>query len=186
MQGDMYDQLNNIGLVKKVSYNIDDNNNIVEELSDFTPDELKETIGESNVTKGDQNKFYIQEFFKQFPINPMNAESVILQFNNNISVNNRNALQQIAKLEAKPDKTESDLAEIEKLKSSIVNIKLDSYRNVPQIRGLIDIANQDSTVLLENKNITFEQLEEYKNLQNSKNSYKESFDELVTKHGSDN
>ena len=75
---------------------------------------------------------------------------------------------------------------VEKLKSSIVNIKLDSYRNVPQIRGLIDIANQDSTVLLENKNITFEQLEEYKNLQKSKDSYKESFDELVTKHGSDN
>ena len=185
MQGDMYDQLNNIGLVKKVSYNVD-NNNIVEELSDFTPDELKETIGESNVTRGDQNKFYIQEFFKQFPINPMNAESVIFQFNNNISVNNRNVLQQIAKLEAKPDKTESDLTEIEKLKSSMINIKLDSYRNVPQIRGLINIANQDSTVLLENKNITFEQLEEYKNLQNSKNSYKESFDELVTKHGSDN
>ena len=133
---DMYNQLDSLGLIKKLSYITNPDGSISETIEDFTPNELATVLPELNKTRAEDNKEYIEGFFKKFPLNPLNAEGIINNFNQAADNINKSVLTQIAQINAKPDKTPEDLETIEKLKKSMVLVRVDSMMNTPEIKAL--------------------------------------------------
>ena len=84
----------------------------------------------------EDRKEKLTNFFKRFPMNPFNAESIINQFNKTAEFLNVDTLNKIETLENKEDKTEEDINRIKSLKDSLINFKIDSYENTPLIINL--------------------------------------------------
>ena len=179
----MYTQLKSLGLVKKLGYSMDENNLVTETLDDFKESDLGQIIAATGATKEDTNKNMVQEFFKKFPMNPLNAEKIIDTFNSQVRDQNQKTLKQIADLKAKPEQDEETLQKIENLQNSLIDIKIDSFTNTVQGKGLQLTAQNEIDTLLKNKHITPEQLDKYINATRTSGAYDKSFDEMVKEIG---
>lgn len=179
VHNDIFDQFDNLGLIKKVTYKTDLDGKLTENVESFTQDELDTVIPGTNITKAEHNKLAITGFFKKFPLNPMNAEGLIDQFNGEIISYNKGISQKIAILEAKPDLTPEEEANLEKLRADLIDIRIDSINNTPVINGLIQSSEDQVRILLEKNKITLDQYDEYLAAKKSENLYKESFDEIL-------
>lgn len=184
-QNDMYTQLKSLGLVKKLGYSMDENNLVTETLDDFKESDLGQIIAATGATKEEANKNMVQEFFKKFPMNPLNAEKIIDTFNSQVRDQNQKTLKQIADLKAKPEQDEETLQKIENLQNSLIDIKIDSFTNTAQGKGLQLTAQNEIDTLLKNKNITPEQLDKYINATRTSGAYDKSFDEMVKEIGAE-
>lgn len=181
LHNDMYNQLSNLGLIKKVSYSKDAEGQTISTMSDFTPSELEESVNKTDVKRKDNMQNIIQKFFKQFSLNPLNAEQVIQQLNAQINSHNINVLRQIDTLEQKADKTPEDLEKIESLKESIYDFKIDSFNNTTVIQGLINNATAEFNALLVDKSISQEQFDNYRRLKATSNIYQSDFNQMLEK-----
>ena len=186
LHNDIYDQLNNLGLVKKVKYNVNSEGLVIEDIQDFSSDELKEIIEDKQVSTEEYNKLVVQNFFKKFPLNSLNAENLVNKFNNDVFSYNKNILQKISALESKSDITPEEEIQLSKLKSSIINIKIDSINNTPIISGLIKSAEDKIEELFTNNGITTEKYQAYQETKKSKQLFTQTFEEILKKYNVSN
>lgn len=181
----MFEQLSNLGLLKKVEYSTDSEGKIDENISDFTEAELNKKVDGTEATKNDLNRSYIQNYFKLMPLNPLEAEETINNFNNEVSKNNDQILKQINTLQNKEVLTPEDEEKINQLKGSLIDLKIGSIYETPILKGLILSASDSINGLLKENGITAEELERYVNLQKFKSVYSRSFEELLEEYGTD-
>ena len=180
LNNDMYEQLSNLGLIMKVDYSKDETGVQTESTRNFTKDELNEVLPKSGVTKSESNKHYVQGFFKSFPMNPLNAESIIELFNGKVTQANAKVLKQIDALETKPDQTPEDLETINQLQNSLIDVKIGSFENLPEMSKLKkDMADKILKYKTDN-DITDEKLREYALVKANPEMYSKTFANLLS------
>ena len=165
-RNDMFDQLNKLGLVKKIS-TIDKDGQAVEKLEDLGEDSEKA-------------KQIITNFFSKFPIDPLNAESIIDSFNYQVLTQDSQTIKKINDIKAKPELSEEDIKKLGELENSLINIKIDSLENTVGGKELMLSASNQIENIYKDLGITPKQLEEYTILSESKESFTKTQDELLS------
>jgi len=182
---DIFTQLDKLGLVGKMEsiQGVDEQGNITTTptFKNFTKEELGTNVVNKEgavVPLEEHNKAIIENFFKQFPINPLNAEEIIGMFNSTIDRSNADTLKKLQVLEAKPEKTEQDNANIESLQKSLINLHINSLENTDSIQKLkLDFTGQIQSKL-DSLSIDMNQVKEYLELKS--NPYTgSSFDDII-------
>ena len=159
---DMYNQLDKLGLIQKITYSDPDiKGSRKPNVGSYTEDELNSKV-ENTVTKKDQNKVIVENFFKKFPINPLNAEPIIDKFNEEIERRNRETYAKIDALESLPNKTEDNINELNNAKSQLYDIYISPLRNTPDIQRIIQESNDQLNVDISTLGITKDGIESYK------------------------
>lgn len=176
---DMFEQLDKLGLIKKVEYDTTDPVKITSSMSQFTKGELDETMGTTGVTRRDNIKNIVSKYFKQFTLNPLNAESTIEQMNTQMNSHNIAVLKEIKTLELLPNPTEEQLQKIQNLKDSMYDFRIDSILNTDTIKRIATTAQAEINAILEDKKITLEQFNKYLELKSNANLYKKNFATLL-------
>jgi len=177
---DMYNQLNNLGLIKKATINVDENGEETYELSNFDDSELN-TNTEEGITVKQKLQSIIESYFKLFNINPLNAESVIEKLNTQITLENKEVLNQISNIQKKGILSEEDLNKIEELKSKLYNFKIGNINETPRIKELLEISNLKITNKLGELGITMDEYNKYLFNKSNENVFSKTFEELLSK-----
>lgn len=177
---DIYDQLNDLGLIKKVIYTPGADGKIVSTLENFTKQELDEIVPGLNITNAQQNKNIIQDYFKTFPLNPLNAEMIIDNLNGAINKFNLSILEQIETINQKPDKTEEDVAKLNTLPSKLIKVNIGTFEDTTQILTLRQATNDEILRQKVDSDISDDVLREYANIRNNPAAYEKTFDQLVS------
>ena len=176
---DIYSQLKNLGLIKKVTHDLDTDGKLTEDVSDFSEEELK-TLDETNGNTTEQfNQNIVTNYFKRFPLNPLTAEVTIAKFNNGVAANNKVTISKIIELENKPEKTPEDLKQIEDLKKQIINVRINSIENTEAIQKLRKEAFDKIEAEKVNSGITDDMIKEYEKVNNNPDAYEKSFNTII-------
>jgi hypothetical protein len=126
----------------------------------------------------DMHKHIIEDFFKKFPINPLNAEKIISEFNFSIKQNNSEILKQLSELELKPVKSEEDLLKIDALNKNLINLHINSFDNTEEIKAIKFNFAADLQSKLDELNLNVDKVTEFLNYK--ENPYKgKSFDDII-------
>lgn len=177
LQNDMFDQLSELNLIKRISYSTDENGKVKKELKDFTEEELNTIDAQTGISYRDWIKETVGEHFKKFPMDPLNAESASKIFNDIVEKNNSSIFSQIEKV----DKLAPDAEEqVNKLKTGLIDVAIAPFTELPEIKNLYKTADDEiETSRVNNGNITDEQLLEYAIADSDKELYSKTFNEIV-------
>ena len=184
LHNDIFEQLSDLGLIKKTSYTADADGNLITSEEDFDPDELN-FVEEGKGSKKDSIKGIVQAYFKQFPFNPFSAEDAIEKLNINLDSHNKQILQKIAKLESNPDITPEIQQEIEELRSQLYEFRIGSFTSTAEAQQIIKLAKDKLDKVLVDSSLTVEQIQKYKSLIGSEELFKNNFNELLSEFGED-
>lgn len=174
---DIYEQLKSLGLVKKINYSNDVDGNIQKNVEDFSNEELSST-NINGISTDQINKQIISDYFMKFPINPLNAESIINSFNKNVEQHNSSIYSKLVNLESKETKTEEDFKNIEDLKASLINIEISDFENTAQIKTLVNDANDSLETFISNNDIDRKAFNDYEDKVKGKTI--KSFDQVLS------
>lgn len=180
LNNDMYEQLSNLGLIRKVDYDKDEDGKTIESTRSFTDVELNEVVPEFGITQADHNRDYVQSFFKSFPVNPLNAEGIIDLFNQKVTQMNAKVLKQIDALEVKPEKTPEDFETINQLQNSLIGVKIGSFEDISEITNLKKSTNDEILKYKVDNEIYDDNLREYAIIKANPDVYGKPFSELLS------
>lgn len=175
---DIYSQLKSLGLIKKLRL-VTTAEGLQYQLDVFGPTELNEVVPGTDITKEQQNEKIVQNFFKKFPLNPLNAETIIDTFNESVKKSNNSILEKISVLESKEVKTEEDLAKIAELQNEIIDINISPFEDSAEIMAL-KLEAQDEWLRYKTDNsISDEDLLTFAIASANPELYNETFQELL-------
>ena len=184
LQTDMYSKVKELNLIKKVSIDIDGK----EVLEDLTEDELNEINPTLGTTTDNFNRSYVENFFKKFPMNPLNVEEILQTFNQLVDITNQTIANKIQALEQEQlaDQSKDNTEEINNLKAQLVTIKMANIEDTPEALTVKQNATDQLEVFKSNNNITDEDIKEYSMAAANGDIYKEDFNQIKSKFFTDN
>lgn len=113
-------------LVKKTTYELNDQGEYIPVESDYTPEELNSP----------ELKSTIEDILKTFPINPLDINLGINSHNSVVNDWANKNIEQLKSLELNPNKTESDLEKIAELKNSLSFPRLTPFENSEPVKDV--------------------------------------------------
>jgi len=180
LHDDIFDQLDTLGLIKKVEYDLVNKKEVV---SNFSQQELNSKKGD--ITTKDDMKRIVSNFFKSYNFNPMNAEMVISHLNTQILELNKKKFDKIAELQNLPILSDEQTAELQELENSLINFKIDDFSNINSIKVIFDGFEMKINTEFTNSNITRKEYDSFKKIQQNKDFYVRDFNSVLKEFGKD-
>ena len=182
---DNFEQLKDLGLLKKSVITTNALGEQEEILEDYTDSELN-TIQSNGNTLLENIKEDFNSYSKFFPTNPLNIGEVIAQFNSKIIQDNQENQVELDKLLSLNSTDQETLDQIAKLQESIKNVRIGNLENTTDIsnesirvEGLIKKEIGNILHSYQDKEI----YDKYKEALNNRSVYDKSFSILLTESG---